>query len=119
MVTKLSAPARVIIHDLFLYHSDNNSLGDIVDDKNHGRNDDDDDCVMVSVRPRTITGTTLAYETPARPSDAEDNISVEDDPADLHHIVVCQGNPIDKMVFPDNSDDDHDERTPGPVVFNS
>ena len=92
---------------------------DLVDDKNHGRNDDDDDCVMVSVRPRTISGTTLAYETPTRPSDAEDNISVEDDPADLHHIVVCQGNPIDKMVFPDNSDDDHDERTPGPVVFNS
>ena len=96
---------------------------DLVDDKNHGCNDDDDDCVMVSSgRPSTtssITGTVLAYETPTRPSDAEDNTSVEDDPADLHHIVVCQGNPIEKMVFPDNSpDDDHDERTPGPVVFN-
>ena len=40
---------------------------DLVDDKNHGRNDDDDDCVMLSVRPRSITGTTLAYETPTVP----------------------------------------------------
>jgi hypothetical protein len=92
---------------------------DLVDDKNHGRNDDDDDCVMVSVRPRTITGTTLAYETPTRPSDAKDNTSVEDDPADLHHIVVCQGNLFHKTVLPDNSDNDHDDRTPGPVVFKS
>jgi hypothetical protein len=59
-------------------------------------------------------------KTPRRPTDAEDNISVEDDPAGLHHIVVCQSNPIDKMVLPDDSEDgDHDERTPGPVVFNS
>jgi hypothetical protein len=92
---------------------------DLVDDKNHGRNDDDDDCVMVSVRPRTITGTTLAYETPTRPSNAEDNTCVDDEPADIHHIVVCQGNPFDKKVFPDDSDDDHDDRTPGPVVFKS
>jgi hypothetical protein len=82
----------------------------LVDDKNHGRNNDDDDCVTVSVRPRTNSGTTLAIKTPT---------IVEDDPADLHNIVLWQGNPIDKMVSPYNSDNNHDDRTPGPVVFNS
>ena len=93
---------------------------DLVDDNNGPRDDDDDDeCVtMVSSAGRhrtTIPGKTLAYETPTRPSD-DDDVSVEDDPADLHHVVVCQGNPIERMVFPDDSDDDHDDRTPGPVV---
>jgi hypothetical protein len=91
----------------------------LVDDKNHGRNNDDDDCVTVSVRPRTNSGTTLAYKTPTCPSNAEENTSVEYDPADLHHIVLWQGNPIEKRAFPYNSDNDHDDRTPGPVVFKS
>lgn len=44
MVTKLSAPARVIVHDLFLYQSDNNNSddGDIVNDKNHALNCNND-----------------------------------------------------------------------------
>lgn len=47
MVTKLSAPARVIVHDLFLYHSDNDSaIGDIVDDKNRALNGNDDPPMM-------------------------------------------------------------------------
>ena len=43
MVTKLSAPARVIVHDLDLYQSENSSNDgdDIVDDKNHALNGND------------------------------------------------------------------------------
>lgn len=51
MVTKLSAPARVIVHDLFLYQSDNDNsddgeIGEIGDDKNHALNGNEDPSMM-------------------------------------------------------------------------
>ncbi len=107
---------------------------DLVDDEEEGGVLDDDDCWIVVVRAPnkncTAKATSAAdplsyatFETPKKGNDNNDadydNISEDDDPADLRHIVVCQGNPLSKMVPPDDSDDEHDDSTPGPVVFNS
>ena len=109
---------------------------DLVDDEEEVGVLDDDDCRIVVVpalnknctaKASTSAADPLSYATFERPKRRNDNndadyddISEDDDPTDLRHIVVCQGNPLNKMVLPDDSDnDEHDDNTPGPVVFNS
>ena len=80
MVTKLSTPARVIVHDLFLYQSENNNNDgdDIVDDKNHALNGNDDVPPMKVGKPCSSNNSN---------NDNEENYNIHEKLDKLMHLL--------------------------------